>query len=157
MRAAIANGASPQTEAFAAAKKSRYADPQWAIMGPPSNGTITCGSFSHPDIGCSAESDDGAAAYLQALLYQLSGEKAYAAKAIEILNSYSHVKAYTDSNAPLQASWGASKWTRAAELIIHSDASWAPEEQARFIKFLTSVTLPLVKNGSGSNGNWELS
>jgi len=157
IKAAIADGVSPAPAALANARASPYANTSWALQGPPANLSITCGSYSRPDWGCTAESDDGAAAYLQALLYQLTGEAPYAAKAIEIMDAYSSVREYTLSNAPLQAAWGASKWARAAELIIHSPAGWPAASQAAFIAFLTNVSLPLIKDGSKANGNWELS
>jgi hypothetical protein len=48
----------------------------------------------------------------------LTGNASFAITAITILDTYSgNLKAYTNSNAPLQAAWGASKWPRAAELI----------------------------------------
>ena len=153
----IANGLSPAPEAYAKAIASRYSDPNWKVMGPPSDLIITCGSYSKPDFGCTAESEDGAAAYLQAMLYHLSGNASYAAKAMEIMDVYSHVRGYNDSNAPLQAAWGASKWSRAAELIIHSDAGWPAKKAQAFIDFLTTVSIPLIYEGSGANGNWELS
>ena len=157
IRAAVAGGLSPAPEALANARASPYANTSWALQGPPANLSITCGSYSRPDWGCTAESDDGAAAYLQALLYQLTGEHEYAAKAMQIMDAYARVREYTLSNAPLQAAWGASKWTRAAELIIHSDAGWPAASQAAFLAFLTGVSLPLIKDGSRANGNWELS
>jgi hypothetical protein len=74
-----------------------------------------------------------------------------------IMDAYSHVTGYTDSNAPLQSAWGGSKWSRAAELIIHSDAGWPAAAQARFIKYLTEVIVPLNDFPHPENGNWELS
>jgi len=73
------------------------------------------------------------------------------------LNAYSSVTAFTNSNAPLQAAWSASKWTRAAEIVRYTSTSWAAADITKFQNLLTNVHLPLIKSGSSSNGNWELS
>jgi hypothetical protein len=56
--------------------------------GPPSGGMIVCGSYSHPDFGCSDESRDITHAYLQAQLWAIDGTVAYKDNAIAILNLY---------------------------------------------------------------------
>ena len=74
------------------------------------------------------------------------------------MNTYSHqLKAYTNSNAPLQAAWTAEMWPRAAEIIRHSPAGWKPEDVQAFSAMLTKINLPLIRDGSEKNGNWELS
>jgi hypothetical protein len=143
---------------FERAKASEYGDLHYKTLGPPTSGVIECGSFSRPDFGCKDEDADSAAAYVQSLLWYITGNPAYAKNAIHILNAYgSHLKAYTNSNAPLQAAWSASKWTRAAEIIRYSKAGWAPADIQAFADMLTKVTLPVIHDGSNLNGNWELS
>jgi len=46
-------------------------------------------------------------------------------------------------------------WPRAAEIIKYTYSSWP--YSARFAAMLRNVYLPMVINGSASNGNWELS
>lgn len=143
---------------FERAQASEYADLNYKVKGPPANGIIACGSHSHPDFGCHDEDADATAAYLQAVLWYITGNHAYADNAIRIMNIYGKgLKAYTLSNAPLQAAWGAEKWPRAAEIIRYSSAGWAPEEVQAFAAMLKKVELPLIYNGSPANGNWELS
>jgi hypothetical protein len=50
--------------------------------GPPSSGIIDCGPYSNPNYGCSDEDADGSAAFLQALLFVLTGNPTYANNAI---------------------------------------------------------------------------
>jgi len=57
----------------------------------------------------------------------------------------------------LQAAWSGEVWPRAAEILRYSDSGWKPEDVAAFTKMLQTVILPLVREGSGANGNWELS
>ena len=137
---------------------SQYAALDYKLQGPPANGIIECGPYSRPNHGCHAEDADATAAYLQAVLWWINGDHRYADNAIRIMNTYSReVKGYTLSNAPLQAAWTAEVWPRAAEIIRHSHAGWKPEDVQAFSKMLTSLNLPLIRDGSRSNGNWELS
>jgi hypothetical protein len=143
---------------FQRAKDSEYGDLHYKPKGPPATGVIECGSFSRPNFGCKDEDDDSAAAYIQSLLWYITGNPAYAKNAIQILNVYGqNLKAYTNSNAPLQAAWGSSKWARAAEIIRYSNAGWAPADIQTFSDMLTKVVVPGIYNGSNLNGNWELS
>jgi len=137
---------------------SEYAAKNYEPKGPPAGGVIECGSHSHPDNGCHAQDDDATAAYLQALLWNLSGDKRYAENAIRILNAYGRgLKAYTNTNQKLQAAWSGELLPRAAELMRYSNAGWKAEDVAAFSKMLTQVILPEIKDGSPENGNWELS
>jgi len=158
IKAKVAAKAEPFYGLFLEAEQSPYGDLHYAMQGPPPGGTIACGPYSHPDIGCHPEDADAAAAYVQALLWYITGNHAYAANAIAILNAYSHgLKAYTLSNAPLQAAWSAEKWPRAAEIIRYSGAGWKPADIEAFSRMLTRVHLPLIYDGGPQNGNWELS
>lgn len=155
---AVGAGAQPAAAFLAKAAASPYGQKNYTIQGPPKGGNIDCGSYSKPNNGCSAEDEDAASAFTLALMFHLTNDTAYGEMAIRILNAYGHnLKKYTNANAPLQAAWGASKWARAAELMKHSNANWTSSDQAAFAKMLTSISLPLIKDGSTANGNWELS
>ncbi|HTD21455.1 MAG TPA: polysaccharide lyase family 7 protein [Terriglobales bacterium] len=125
--------------------------------GPPSGGVIDCGSSSSPDNGCTADDEDGAVAYVQALLWYITGNQTYANNAIKNLNAYSHVTSFTNSNGPLQAAWSSSKWPRAAEIIRYSNAGWSAADATAFGNMMNSVMVPPIHNGSSNNPNWELS
>lgn len=141
---------------FQRAKDSEYGDLHYKPKGPPATGIIECGSSSHPDFGCKDEDADSAAAYVQSLLWYITGNPVYAKYAIHILNAYQNLKAYTNSNAPLQSAWSAGKWTRATEIIRYSNAGWAPADIQKFSNMLTKVVMPIIYGGSNLNGNWEL-
>lgn len=143
---------------FQKAVASQYAALDFKMQGPPDTGIIECGSYSRPDHGCHAEDYDASAAYLQAVLWWITGDHRYADNAIRIMNAYSRkVTAYTLSNAPLQAAWASEMWPRAAEIIRYSMAGWKPEDVQAFSNLLTKTTLPLIRDGAPQNGNWELS
>jgi hypothetical protein len=158
VRSALAAREEPFAAAFANLQASAYANASWALQGPPASQVIDCGGYDHPDHGCTAEDEDALAAYTQALLFALTGQAAHAAAAARIMDAYAAVRAYTNSNAPLQAAWSASKWTRAAELVQHASPAAFPWPGARaFAAFLTRAALPLIANGTNANGNWETS
>ena len=156
VKAQVAAGAPPFATAYAKARASPLAALTYAPQGPPPSGVIDCGSHSHPDGGCSAEDSDGAAAYLHMLLYALTDDARHAAVSVRILSHYAAtLKGYSNSNAPLQAAWGLSKWSRAAELAAHLPNVTGFDARA-FAAMLARAALPLVVKGSASNGNWEL-
>jgi Alginate lyase len=158
LKSQVAAKANPYYEEFQWAKASHYGALDYHLQGPPSDNIIDCGSHSNPNHGCREEDSDASAAYLQSVLWAITGDHRYAQNAITILNAYGHnLKGYTNSNAPLQAAWGASKWARAAEIIRYTNAGWKPEDIQAFAHMLTTVQLPLIEKGSGANGNWELS
>src|SRR5579859_3507959 len=126
--------------------------------GPPAGGDIDCGSSSSPDTGCTADDEDGTVAYVQALLWYITGNQTYANNAIKNLNAYGHgLHSIIDSNGPLQAAWSSSKWPRAAEIIRNTNAGWSAADAAAFGNMLNTVMVPLIQNGSTNNPNWELS
>ena len=160
VRAQLAAGAEPFASALAKARGSAYGSLDWALQGPPASGVIDCGGYDRPDHGCSAEDSDAVAAYTHALLYSLGGgasAAAHAATAARIMDAYAGVRLYNNSNAPLQAAWSASKWSRAAELLRHGGGGaspWPPAAAAAFSAFLVRAALPLIANETAANGNW---
>lgn len=96
------------------------------------------------------------------MLWNITGNHAYADNAIQILNAYGQrLKGYSQekpySNEPLQAAWDGQHWPRAAEIIRYSGAGWNDSDIATFERMLRTAILPMVRNGSPSNGNWEIS
>jgi len=158
LKAQINSKSGPIYEAYQKAIASPYGSKTYKIQGPPADGIIDCGSFSHPDIGCSASDSDGAAAYLQALLWYFTGDKTYSTNSINILNLYGKtIKGYNNSNAPLQAGWNGQKWPAAAEILRYSNSGWSTEDIKVFTEMIYKAVLPGIYPGSGANGNWELS
>ena len=120
--------------------------------------TCACGPRSTPDLGCKAEQADSAAAYSQALLWYLTGNKAYAENAISIMNGWSGTLTggHTYANGPIQAAWCASLWPRAAEIIRCSYPGWSDSDIAKFQNMLRTQYLPSIIHGDCENGNKEL-
>jgi hypothetical protein len=124
--------------------------------------------YGYRNIGDVEHLDDARAAYTQALLWYVTGNKAHADKAIQIMNAWSSTLTEIKFDQPrrpdnggilfdsgkLQAGWGASLFTRAAEIVRHSGAGWSATDVGRFEQLLDDVYLPLVITGWTGNANW---
>lgn len=160
VRARIAAGEEPWTGALAKAQASRFASLGWRPNPVP---VVGCGK-NHLDEGCTLETDDAQAAYTQALLYSLTGDRRRADKAIEILDAWAQAapvhpfdkQLYV--NGKVQSAWAAVTFTKAAELVRHSDAGWPSADSARFGEVLRTSYLPMVRGGwYGGGANWQMS
>lgn len=156
VRERIDAGDEPWKSAFAAMQQSRYAS---LDHQPKPRAVVECGPYSKPNYGCRDERDDASAAYTHALLWQFTRQEAHAKKAIEIMNAWAgSVQSHIGHNAPLQASWAASIWPRAAEIIRYTYEGWAKDDIERFGTMLRKAYLPPIEEGRPIyNGNWELS
>lgn len=161
LKSNIAGGIDPQFSFYNTATASVQGSLNYRPHGPPPGGVITCGPYSKPDIGCTNETDDGDAAFLHALFFALTSDERHAVLSRTILTLYSGpggLTAYSDSNSPLQAAWSCGKFVRAAELLRWTPSSgWNDTDTDAFNTLMYGVHIPLIYEGSGSNGNWELS
>ena len=154
VKAQVTAGAPPWKAAFDKARTSGLGSLAYT---PHPHDSVGCGAVSNPDIGCSDEKNDAAAAYTQALLWYLSGNETYAKNAVAILNAWSAVmKVHYLSNAPLQSGWCGSLFPRAAEIMRYTYSGWAAADIQRFSSMLNGAYVPYIIDGSCSNGNWEL-
>ena len=155
VKAKVTAGTAPWKAAF---DKASASAPGSLTYMPAPVANVGCGSYSNPDIGCSAEKSDAAAAYTHALLYSFSGNVAHAEKAIAIMNAWSAVlTTHSLSNAPVQSGWVGAVFPRAAEIIRYTYGGWTQADVTRFGKMLRDAYLPFVIHGATENGNWELS
>jgi len=140
------------------AKVSAYGSLSYSVQGPWRGGINQCGSNSSPNNGCSDADNDSNAAYVQALLWYMTGNQTYANNAMAIMNAYArNFKGYagtnglpcpsgTDcSNGPLQSGWDAEKWPRAAEIIRYGTTSsgagsgWSAADSTAFASMLAKI------------------
>jgi hypothetical protein len=154
LKAKVAAGEQPWAGITDALKRQSYASPTYKAKPVPD---VICGPYSNPSVGCADEWKDGMAAYAQALLWYVTGDESYAKNAIAIMNAWSNtLEGHSNSNGPLQQGWAGAMWPRGAEIIRHTYNGWAAADIARFETMLKTKYLPGVINGSGANGNWEL-
>lgn len=110
-----------------------------------------------PNIGGNDLSNGASIAYDCALLWYITGERIYAAKAKEILNAWSDTLWGFDYNdAKLIAGWTGHQLCNAAEIMRYTDSGWGKEDNDRFTKMLTTVYFPMLRDYcSNANGNWD--
>ena len=175
-RAAYQAGNSIIVSQVSKAMSSSYGSLTYTVQGPWPGGINQCGANSTPNDGCQLADNDSNAAYVQALLWYMTGNQAYANNAMAIMNTYAKsFKGYagtnglacpsgTDcSNGPLQSGWDSEKWPRAAEIIRYGTTSsgagsgWSASNIAAFSAMLQNIYQPVIQNGSGVNGNWDMS
>ena len=151
----VALGIEPQKSAFEALKNSPYAALDYTANP---RDTVSCGPYSNPNLGCKDEQKDCAAAYSQALMWAITGNKVYAKNAIMIMNAWSKnlTGGHNYANGPVQAAWAGSVWPRAAEIIRYINAGWSDSEIAQFQNMLRVQYLPSLIHGDCENGNKEL-
>ena len=70
------------------AESSAYGSSSYTVQGPWPGGINQCGASSNPNNGCSEADNDSNAAYVQALLWYITGNQTYANNAIAIMNAY---------------------------------------------------------------------
>jgi hypothetical protein len=91
--------------------------------------------------------NDVAAAYACALRWQISGDRAYAEKAVEILNAWSsNLKQITgSSDLALAAGIYGYQMANAAEIVRTYDG-WKPDDFARFCQMIREVFYPINRD-----------
>jgi hypothetical protein len=151
----VTAGIEPQKTAFAAMK----ADPLCALdYIPHPVPTVMSGPQSRPEIGAKAEQADCAAAYGQALLWNITGNATYARNAIKILNAWSHTLTggHRYANGPIQSAWCGSVFARAAEIIRANYPEGTATDVAACQNMFRTQFLPFMIHGDCENGNKEL-
>lgn len=115
------------------------------------------GPYGKPNIGGDELSKGSSMAYNCALMGYLTGDKAYTAKAIEILNAWTPVVWDFDYNdAKLLAGWTGHLLCNAAEILRYTDSGWQKKDIDRFTEMLMTVYYPLIRYYyPQANGNWD--
>ena len=156
IRSKIKAGKEPWHEAYNSLRWSPFGN-----LGrrPRPRAQVDCGFYEKPNHGCSDEVRDALAAYATSLLWFVTGDKKYAHKSIQYMNSWARIiKSHSNKNAKVQAGWAAASWARAAEIIRHTGGGWAKKDVKRFEDMLRNVYLPRIVDGAPATyaGNWDL-
>ena len=115
------------------------------------------GPYGKPNIGGGELDKNANMAYDCALLWYITDNKAYADKAIEILNTWSPVLWDFDYNdAKLLAAWTGHLLCNAAEIIRYTNSGWSQKDFDSFTNMLMTVYYPLLRYYyPQTNGNWD--
>ncbi|MGW7169276.1 alginate lyase family protein [Streptomyces sp. NPDC054884] len=155
MRSAVARRQSPVYDGFIALTAHSRSQAAYSVQN---TGQITSWGRGPTNFMNQAVSDS-AAAYQNALLWAVTGDRAHADKARDILNAWSaSLRVVTGADGPLGAGLQAFKFVNAAELLRHTGYDgWANADVARCEESLLDVWYPAI---SGymlyANGNWDL-
>ncbi|MBT2424070.1 alginate lyase family protein [Streptomyces sp. ISL-22] len=155
MKAAVAAQESPIHDGYLAFAAHARSKSTYAVQN---TGQITSWGRGPTNFQNQAVADS-AAAYQNALMWCVTGTRAHADKARDILNAWSaSLTMVTGADGPLGAGLQAFKFVNAAELLRHSDYDgWAAQDIARCERSFLDVWYPAI---SGymlyANGNWDL-
>lgn len=146
----------PWTDAWEKLQASRYASLSWE---PKPRAHVERGAYNNPNIGSSDFSNDATAAYIHALCWALTDDKAHAGKAAEIVDAWSGtLESISNHDARLLVGMSGYKFTIAAELLKHTWDGWPADRQRRFARMARGIWYPLIQDFYPSaNGNWDAS
>jgi parallel beta-helix repeat protein len=114
---------------------------------------VLYGADGNPDSGAGAVKKNADLSYNCALIWYITGEKNYAAKAIEILNAWSlTLKGFDYEDAKLAAGQSAYLFCNAAEILRYTGSGWAQRDIDRFTGMLYKVYFPLLRQYSPQSG-----
>jgi hypothetical protein len=111
----------------------------------------------NPTVGQGTYDTDANAAHQNAIMWAITGEKAYAEKAKEIINAWSAtLKSITGRDAVLMAGLGPFKMVNAAEILRYTHAGWSEADIKKTEQQFKEVIYPVLKDFAPfANGNWD--
>ncbi|MDO7846253.1 alginate lyase family protein [Hymenobacter sp. M29] len=111
----------------------------------------------NPTVGAGDYDADANAAHQNALMWCLTGDHAYADKAIALVNAWSNMlTSIGGRDAVLMAGLGPFKMVQAAELLRYSNAGWAAADIQKTEQQFKTVIYPVLREYAPfANGNWE--
>ena len=158
MKTKVAQGLTPWTDEWNRLKDNSLASSTYTptFVATVCRNDSVCGNS-----GDQALMDSATAAYLNALEWYISGNTAYANKAIQILNGWASTLVEIKGNdAKLAAGIYGYKLLNAAEIIRYTNAGWATTDITNFTTMMTNIFYPITQ-GYGwvgttwANGNWD--
>ncbi|SJZ75847.1 Alginate lyase [Chitinophaga eiseniae] len=151
MGAAVARKRSPIYEGYLVFEKSFFSHYNYPTKGP----LAVVGR--NPTVGQADYDSDANAAYQNALMWAVTGDKRYAQTAIRIIDAWSGMlQSITGRDAVLMAGLGPFKMINAAEIIRYSDAGWSDVAVKRAEQHFLRVIYPVVAEFAPfANGNWD--
>jgi hypothetical protein len=154
MKAKVSGGEQPWKGAWDRLRAQPYSSLDFT---PKPAEHVIRGPYGRPSIGSNELIASANAAESHALQWYVTGNKAHAAKVIEIFNAWSPVlHDFQQNDAKLLAGWTGHQILGAAEIIRHTDAGWEQKNIDQFKKMILGVYYPLIKDFyPDANGNWD--
>lgn len=151
MKIAVAGKRSPIYEGYTVFEKSPFSHADYQMKGPLAS------VGRNPTVGQADYDSDANAAYQNAIMWAITGDKRYAQTAIRIIDAWSNtLLSVTGRDAVLMAGLGPFKMVNAAEIIRYSDAGW-PDVAVKHAEqhFLRVIYPVLAEFAPFANGNWD--
>jgi hypothetical protein len=154
MKENVAKGVQPWKDAF---ERLKAGTPLLAVPKPSTH--ISQGPYGASDMGGKQLMDDAGAAYNNALLWVITGNKSYASNSIRLLNAWSYnLWDFDDNNAKLLAGLSGYYLLNAAEILKYTPSEWGAKDIGQFKRLMLTVYYPLIKDFfPEANGNWDAS
>lgn len=151
MKRAIAAKEEPIYAGYEVFRQNPASQATYAMQGP----LATVGR--NPTVGQGTYDSDANAAHQNALMWCLTGDHAYADKAMALVNAWSGtLTSITGRDAVLMAGLGPFKMVQAAELLRYSNAGWAAADVQKTERHFQTVIYPVLREYAPfANGNWE--
>lgn len=151
MKSGVRERVEPILSGYEVFRRHPQSQANYAMQGPFAeigrNPTVNSGNFD----------SDANAAYQCAIMWNISGDEAYAETSRKILNAWSGtLKRITGADAVLCAGLGGFKLLNAAELLRYTYSRCLPEEIASWQQLFRGAILPVLENFAPfANGNWD--
>ncbi len=151
IKRAVANREEPIFAGYEKLRSHPQSQADYAMRGPfeeiGRNPNVHSGEFDQ----------DANAAYQNAILWAVTGDKAHAVTAVEILDAWSGtLKRVSGADAVLMAGLGPFKMINAAEILRYTGAGWPEAGAQRFGKTCREAIYPALKDfAEFANGNWD--
>lgn len=157
MRLQVAAGVEPWKSSFDRLETDARASAAYVVRGDPTWTTVERGG-AH---GAEYESD-ATAAYLNALMWSVTGDEAHAEKCVEIFNTWKNLTAFVaPGTPPLDAGLLAYKLLEAAEIIRSTYDGWSAADIEAFSAMLvfpgySTSEVPLSLSASHGTFYWRI-
>jgi len=151
MKEAFENKKEPIFTGFKALEESLYSKANYQMRGPfPEWGRA-------PNIRAGEARSDARAAYENALMWAVTGNKDHANKAIQIINAWAgSLKKVSGIDGVLAAGIQGIKFANAAEILRYTESGWSKEDAKKCEKWFMEAWYPTIEHYAYfANGNWE--
>lgn len=154
LRKVVGEGREPWASAWDDLRKAERAQLSYK---PHPRGHVARGPYNKPDIGAGDFLKDGVAAYTTALQWVALQDRAYAEKAVEILNGWSYaLDSVTMGDSKLLIGMAGIYYLNAAEIICHTSRVWKRKDRKAFERMVMDVWYPVICGFQPTyNGNWD--
>ena len=151
MREAVKAKEEPIFSGFKILKESLHSKSNYKMQGPfPEWGRA-------PNIRAGEARNDAKAAYENALMWSITGDKEHAKKAIQIINAWANtLKKVSGIDGVLAAGIQGVKFANAAEILRYSNSGWSEQEAKKCEESFKKAWYPTIQHYAYfANGNWE--